>query len=211
MLNIKSKNCSRERIDTVPSVPTLPILPHLRPNKSPMKTPFFILSALMIGTCMVFSQATRNPSSPVAQASSSKTSTAPVMRYQVIMNLEDGLVVESWRQETSYTAIPGSLGRVGGGGGHAITSTKWEPTGKYYYIAHTPASRDFPNDHIIYAEISETGRTQRISETDVIPIIQIRKLLPAPQSPSKETGSPTAAPQKPKMQPVDPFRKPARR
>lgn len=135
------------------------------------------------------------------------------MRYQVFVNLEDGLVVEAWRQETTYTLSPRGL--IGDGGGRPIPSVTWHPTGKYYYIAHTPASRDLPNDHIIYADISETGRTQRISETDVIPVIQIRKILPDPEAQPKDPAeankaSATTAPQKPKNQPLDPFRKPSR-
>lgn len=178
-----------------------------------MKTPSIILSAFLIGTCITFAQGTQNPSPNAAAA---KTASAPSMRYQIIMNLEDGLVVESWRQETTYTAIPSSRGLIGAGGGRAITSTKWEPTGKYYYIAHTPASRDLPNDHIIYAEVSQTGRTQRISETDVIPVLKILKLLPKPKPQAKDLESTngtsgTTAPHKPKPQPIDPFRKPARR
>lgn len=134
-----------------------------------------------------------------AEKADQKTTTTDG-RYQVSINLEKGLVVEIWKEQEKHFSIPTSQSRVGGGGGVSWTSVEWTATGKYAFIAHTPASKNLPNDHVFYARTSTTSLTERISDVDVIPVIKILKILPTPEAKPKDQK--TSQKRNP---PVDPF------
>jgi hypothetical protein len=125
-------------------------------------------------------------------------------RYHVIINTEAGLVCEVYQPIQQHTAIPTAQSRAGGGGGVSFSTTTWQSTGRMVFLPHTKDTTEMELDHQFYASTRPAGRSERISPVQVVPVLQILKILPPPTPPARQVApSGTTRPQPP----LDPFKK----
>lgn len=104
----------------------------------------------------------------------------PAVKFWVLSNTEEGLVVGNFEEfKVSYRGSGGSsLSSVGGGGGGGVggyTKTTMERGDVYSFIPHTAETRNLTLDQEFHAKVQEAG-TKRLDEETVVKNYQILAL-----------------------------------